>query len=833
MQIDQSKYQNDISQGQQVKKYKSTQISNMTSTVTVLEVENKELLEKKKVFSAKAYQLNRKNREQKKVINSLKTSLSNEKQQVSLLKGSVEYQIGLLLIKDVKRPLHWLLIPIKIFRIYMRSKKVKLQLAEKIAEQAIKKSQQARNIQLSIIRNKNKVLASSILSELNGHDVNTLIPINNKICYVIHSSLPYTSNGYATRSHSVAAALTSQGYHVLAITRTGYPLDIDNTITVVKDSLIDGIHYHRLLTPTIKGKSLDSYMKESIDSYHNNFQLNRPAYVIVASSFRHALPAIIAAKRLGIPTIYEVRGFWEITRLSREPSFESSKSYDYQKNMESVTACAADQVFTLTHAMKNELIKRGVLASNITITHNACSPDKFLPIEKNEQLRKSLGIPKDIVVIGYIGSWVHYEGIDDLVSACEILFNEGIEFRCLIVGSEKIENNVHRQNNNNSIIEQIENTKFSNWIIRPGRVPFEKVPDYYSLIDIAPFPRKPLPVTEMVSPLKPLEALSMEKAVIVSSVSALAEMIQDKKTGLIFQKGNINDFADKLKQLILDSELRRSLGFNGRQYIIHQRNWVKTARLMTSTLTKLDRRIINEVNELSYIRKLVLNTTYPNWWKQLPPKLIQRCSYISVSEWKLSETAKTLIKFYDSEFSKLVAPKKIPVLNWKRADIYSKIVPNNLSVLDIGGTHGEFANLIAMNNATVDITSACTKNNELRIDKTGRIKCVRAEDIFSLGAEHKRDIITCFEVIEQLPSHRVAEAIKILSSLAKKKLFISVQLEELPSTDTSSASGHLAQFTTTNILELFPDATFTVLSTSELDSSEIQTWIICEINCCQ
>jgi len=110
-------------------------------------------------------------------------------------------------------------------------------------------------------------------------------------------------------------------------------------------------------------------------------------------------------------------------------------------------------------------------------------------------------------------------------------------------------------------------------LIMPGRVPHEEVESYYSLIDIAPFPRKPWPVCELVSPMKPLEALAMEKAVLVSSVRALTEMIVDGQTGRVFNKGSVESLADRLQELIGDSHRRQTLGRRGREWVSAERTW--------------------------------------------------------------------------------------------------------------------------------------------------------------------------------------------------------------------------------------------------------------------
>ena len=543
------------------------------------EAKAKESEAKAKMLNTKAYKLGKINNNHTQIIESLKKSVAIEKNNLKLIQDSSSYRIGRVFARDAIRLLHWPLIPIKIYQIYKlhKQKKVQRKDTSTSTEQATSQSSTSAFAK-----------ESDILQELFDSKKTPQDSVDGRICYMLHNSLPYASGGYATRSHGVAVSLKSQGYDVQVVTRTGYPLDVKDTdITVGEDSVIDGIQYTRLLAPVIRGNTLQNYMKDSIEAYVEHFKLVRPAYVMAASSFRHALPAIIAAKRLAIPTIYEVRGFWEVTRISREPSFESSKAYEYQVKMEAETAKAADQVFTLTMSMKEELVKRGVTASNIAITPNACEPTEFSPRNKNNNLRAKLEIPEDVPVIGYIGSWVHYEGLDDLVRACKLLFDKGIKFRCLIVGSENVANDslgpIYDE-----LMGIIKDTKLADWVITPGRVPFAEVSKYYSLIDIAPFPRKPLPVTEMVSPMKPLEALAMEKAVVVSNVGALDEMIEDGKTGLVFQKGNIRDLADKLELLIKDGKLRSLLGTNGRRHIVNERNWKNVSHLMSNSLSDLD-----------------------------------------------------------------------------------------------------------------------------------------------------------------------------------------------------------------------------------------------------
>lgn len=407
---------------------------------------------------------------------------------------------------------------------------------------------------------------------------NAYTPIKNRLCYVLHNSLPYASGGYATRAHGVADGLTALGYEVYGLNRPGYPFDINKNFKKGELELhtkVDSVIYLHTEEPKRRNLYRYDYMHDSIKIYEDYFLELKPEVVIAASAYISAFPALIAARKLGIPFIYEVRGFWEVTLMSRDLKYKDTDKFFMMKSLEKIISNSADHVFTLTGAMKQELIERGVNRSKVSVIPNSCFPERFQPISKNTLLAKEFNLPLNIPVIGYIGTFVDYEGLENLTEACGMLKARGIEFRLLLVGSENT--STKDKGPIAKMIEQYAHKyDIEDWLILPGRVPHEQVEGLYSLIDIAPFPRKPWPVCEMVSPMKPLEALAMKKAVIVSSVEALQEMIIDGQTGLVFDKNSIIDLADKLQTLILDEDLRVRLGNNGREWVEKERSWEVT-----------------------------------------------------------------------------------------------------------------------------------------------------------------------------------------------------------------------------------------------------------------
>lgn len=413
----------------------------------------------------------------------------------------------------------------------------------------------------------------------------------DRVCYILHNSLPYSSGGYATRAQGVAEGFKKTGRQVVCITRPGYPLDIKANIKdceVSYSNYINGIEYRRILEPSKSNTKSMEYMLGASEKLKEIFIEIKPAFVLAASNYMCALPALIAARELNIPFVYEVRGFWEISRASREPSYRNTLRYKIQAAMEAFVADSSDLVFTLTKEMKKELINRGVGQDKIHLLPNCCEPERFFPKEETNDLKQHYEIPDKVLVIGYIGTFVQYEGLDDLAQACGILNDRGVDFRLLLVGSENTSGSGQGPIYN-SIANVAKEKGFIDKLIAPGRVPHEEVEKYYSIIDIAPFPRKPLPVCEMVSPMKPLEAMASGKAVIVSSVGALTEMVSDGETGLIFEKGNVRDLADTLERIIRDTALRKKIGENGRAWVCEERTWTK---VVGEAANLIDQRIL-------------------------------------------------------------------------------------------------------------------------------------------------------------------------------------------------------------------------------------------------
>lgn len=407
-------------------------------------------------------------------------------------------------------------------------------------------------------------------------DPTPIQPTRGRVMYHASQSRPHTSSGYAIRTHGLVSELHKKGVQIQVSLRYGYPLDrTDFSGSDIEGvSEIEGLTYH--FSPTVRKNQLinyqDVYNFNRFEDYLHTATLalierakvSQPMLIHSASNFVVGLAGAQAAKALGIPSIYEIRGFWHLTQATKREGYEGSDHFNLSEQMEIEAAKQSDHVFTITQALKDILVARGVDASKIDVLPNAVNAEKFQAQPRDEPLAKKLNL-EDRVVIGYVGSFVEYEGLDLLLEACAILRNKlGEVFHVLLVGDGDMMMSLRRK----ARFLQIESI-----VSFTGRVPHDDVQRYYSLIDIAPLPRKGYEVCELVSPLKPFEAMQAGKVVVCSSVAALAEIVEHQVTGLVFEKDNAEDLAEKMESLISNDALRGTISNNARMWVTEHHSW--------------------------------------------------------------------------------------------------------------------------------------------------------------------------------------------------------------------------------------------------------------------
>jgi glycosyltransferase involved in cell wall biosynthesis len=412
------------------------------------------------------------------------------------------------------------------------------------------------------------LLPGTSLSPVAEDDDAPAAPVRGPILHIVTDALPSTSAGYTIRTQEIALAQRSAGMDPHVSTRIGFPVTagaIDGRGTVT----VDGVPYHRLLPWVMPGR-MDRLYQTHLRHAARLTQRLRPTVLHAASNYANAVIALALREATGLPVVYEVRGFWEDTWLSRHTGsadLTASDRYLRTRALETHCMTEANLVVTLGEAMRDEITQRGVPASNVIIVPNGVSERFLRPLpDDGGRLRSSLGILPDEQVVGLVSSLVAHEGVGTLLDAVKILTERGIKARALIVGDGPERTALQRQAADLGLDA-----------IFTGRVPPVKVREYYAALDVFVVPRTPDRVCQLVTPLKPVEAMASGLPVVVSSVNALREIITDQQTGLLAPPLDAGALADQLQRLLASPELRAKLGANAREWVARDRTWAHNA----------------------------------------------------------------------------------------------------------------------------------------------------------------------------------------------------------------------------------------------------------------
>lgn len=388
-----------------------------------------------------------------------------------------------------------------------------------------------------------------------------------RILHILDHSLPLHS-GYTFRTRAILKAQQAMGWDVQGITGSrhsakGPPVD-----------LVDGLTFHRV--PGGRGEIRDlTAWSRGIDALVQQW---RPDILHAHSPLLGALAALPVVRRRHIPLMYEIRAFWEDAAVGNGDGREGSLRYRVTRALESFAVRRADAVAVICEGLKGDLIARGVSPDKIMVSPNGVDMALFGdPPPRDEALARNLGLD-GAQVIGFIGSFYDYEGIDDLIAAMPALTSRCPAARLLLVGGGPMEAALRAQAAASPAADAI---RFV------GRVPHAEVERYYSLIDVLTYPRKAMRLTELVTPLKPLEAMAQRRLVAASSVGGHRELIRDGETGTLFAPDDPMALADAVAGLLDRPEIWEAHRAAGRRFVEEERDWARNVRRYESVYHRL------------------------------------------------------------------------------------------------------------------------------------------------------------------------------------------------------------------------------------------------------
>ncbi|MCU0923544.1 MAG: glycosyltransferase, exosortase A system-associated [Burkholderiaceae bacterium] len=386
-----------------------------------------------------------------------------------------------------------------------------------------------------------------------------------RVLHVLDHSIPLHS-GYTFRTLSLLREQRRIGWQTFHLTSPKH------TAPSAAEETVDGWHFFR--TPGAEGgtrlpglgemalmRQLERRLSEVVSQV-------QPQLIHAHSPVLNALPALRVGRKRGIPVVYEVRAFWEDAAVDHGSTTEGSLRYRLTRRMETHALRQAAHVFTICEGLRGDIVARGIPAERVTVIPNAVDIESFEPGGRPDAPRSaSLGLA-GATVVGFIGSFYAYEGLDLLLAALPALLKRRPEVRVLLVGGGPQEAALKAQAQALGVAEHV---------VFTGRVPHAEVQRYYDLIDVLAYPRHSMRLTELVTPLKPLEAMAQGRLLVASDVGGHKELIHHGETGWLFEAGSAQALADAIDQLLARREQWPGLRAAGREFVERERNWAASA----------------------------------------------------------------------------------------------------------------------------------------------------------------------------------------------------------------------------------------------------------------
>lgn len=271
------------------------------------------------------------------------------------------------------------------------------------------------------------------------------------------------------------------------------------------------------------------------------------------------LAASRVAAAAGLPFVYEIRSFWE----DGLPQSPTSLRYRLTRFLETHVVKSAQAVVGISRPILKDLVSRGIPEKKLVLVPNGVDVARFSPREYDQTLSRELGL-EHMPTLGFIGTFFPWEGVPWLVRATAALVARGVPCKLVIIGDGA---------EADSVRAAIQQERAQGFVTYLGRVPHEDIERYYSVLDVLVYPRLSSRITEMVTPLKPLEAMALGKAVLGSNVGGILELVEPETTGLLFESGKIDDFCRQATRLLRDENLRSALGENARARVCAECSW--------------------------------------------------------------------------------------------------------------------------------------------------------------------------------------------------------------------------------------------------------------------
>lgn len=333
-----------------------------------------------------------------------------------------------------------------------------------------------------------------------------------------------------------------------------------------RDRLFDAVH---LLLDVVEELLLMRRFRRGIERVARSQSAD---LLHVHSPYRNAIPALRAARRLGIPVLYEIRGFWEESGVASGHFVAGGARHRWWRRRETQALLGADAVICIGQELRREVVGRGADPHRVFVVPNAVDPEVFRTSEGDDWPEAVEAVRSRLrpVTFGYVGSVRSMEGVEWMLRGVGELVRRGHDVGALVVGGGDLE----------PLALLAAELGITERVVLTGQRPHTEITAWYRLVDVFVVARPDAVVTRLVTPLKPLEAMAMRRAVMVSDLPALREIVLDGETGVVFNAEDAADLADKAERLVRDPALRESLGRRARDWVERERVWSKVVEIV-------------------------------------------------------------------------------------------------------------------------------------------------------------------------------------------------------------------------------------------------------------
>lgn len=386
-----------------------------------------------------------------------------------------------------------------------------------------------------------------------------------KILHILDHSIPLHS-GYTFRTRAILEQQRQLGWETFHITSAKH------VGSRAAEEVVDGLTFYRSPNPeglfskwpVLNQWAIVQTLRQRLDQIIPKIQ---PDILHAHSPALNGLAALQMSKKYGIPLVYECRAFWEDAAVDHGTTQEGSLRYRVTKALETHIFKHADAVTTICEGLRKDIISRGIAGDKITVIPNAVDIDKFTFGEKADpELLQQLNLVGN-TVLGFIGSFYAYEGLLLLLDALPEIIKNQPNVNLLLVGGGPQQQ---------AIKHKIKTLGLQDFVLLTGRIPHDQVQRYYNLVDIFVYPRLSMRLTDLVTPLKPLEAMAQGRIVLASDVGGHQELIRNGETGYLFKAGNSGALAHTVLQALADQHGWNEMRRNGRRYVEDERNWQRS-----------------------------------------------------------------------------------------------------------------------------------------------------------------------------------------------------------------------------------------------------------------